>query len=231
MRMRSPNRAPPVKGLVGSTATTATRWPAARYAVTRRSTRVDLPAPGGPVMPIRRAWPTNRWTSASSRSNPGRAFSTTEIARARAAVLPACRPASRRSGSMGERSPGRRVEASRCRSATSCRSATFRGAGDRLVQVHCLVLVLDVELLLGGPVDDEHEDHADHERTEEPQLHSANLAQQQRGTPAHEVAEPREDGGPHDGPDAIDDEELDQGEFVKAPEQHARRLGAIHEPR
>src|SRR5919106_3775992 len=78
----------------------------------RRSTRVDFPAPGGPVTPMRRALPSERWTPASNRSNPGRPFSTTEIARASAAVLPAARSASRRSGSMAVRSPRARGEAS-----------------------------------------------------------------------------------------------------------------------
>src|SRR5688572_19716622 len=77
-----------------------------------RSTTVDFPAPGGPVIPMRRARPSVRCTPESRRSNPGRAFSTTEIARASAAVLPAVRSASRRSGSMAEKSPRTWGEAS-----------------------------------------------------------------------------------------------------------------------
>ena len=46
MRTRSPSSAPPENGLDGSTATTPTRAPVARYAATSASTSVDLPTPG-----------------------------------------------------------------------------------------------------------------------------------------------------------------------------------------
>ena len=52
MRMRSPRIAPPVKGLVGSTASTPTVLPALRQCAMSRSVSVDLPAPGEPVMPM-----------------------------------------------------------------------------------------------------------------------------------------------------------------------------------
>ncbi len=81
-----------------------------------------LPRPGGPVTPMRRARPSERWTPASSRSNPGRPFSTTEIARASATVLPAVRSASRRSGSMVERSPRTGGEASGSAAVTRTRA-------------------------------------------------------------------------------------------------------------
>src|SRR6266508_718906 len=55
--MRSPRIAPPVKGEEGSTATIPTVLPRRRYAWARRCARVDLPAPGGPVMPKTRARP------------------------------------------------------------------------------------------------------------------------------------------------------------------------------
>jgi hypothetical protein len=51
IRMRSPRMAPPLKGLVGSTASTPTVRPSARSRATTRSVRVDFPAPGDPVMP------------------------------------------------------------------------------------------------------------------------------------------------------------------------------------
>ena len=51
MRMRSPSTAPPVNGLEGSTATIPTVAPLARRCAVSRSTTVDFPAPGGPVMP------------------------------------------------------------------------------------------------------------------------------------------------------------------------------------
>src|SRR5690242_450115 len=220
--MRSPSRAPPVKGLVGSTATTATRWPLWRYAVISRSTSVDLPAPGGPVMPIRRARPTDRWTCASSCSKPGRPFSTTEIARASAAVLPAWRPASRRSGSIRERSPEGGIEASAPRPQVPAA---------RLVRVCFLIAVLDVELFLGGPIDDEHQHHAHHEGPQQPQLNPANLAQQQRGAAAHEIPQPGEDQRPDRRADAVHQEELGERQVVQTPEEHTRRLGAIDETR
>ena len=51
IRIRSPRTAPPVKGLVGSTATTPTVAPLFRIAAVSRSTSVLFPAPGGPVIP------------------------------------------------------------------------------------------------------------------------------------------------------------------------------------
>jgi hypothetical protein len=58
MRTRSPSSAPPEKGLVGSTATMPTVRPARRQCSASASTSVLLPAPGGPVMPMRRARPS-----------------------------------------------------------------------------------------------------------------------------------------------------------------------------
>jgi hypothetical protein len=51
IRMRSPSTAPPVNGLEGSTAITPTGTCRARSRLVTRSTSVDFPAPGGPVMP------------------------------------------------------------------------------------------------------------------------------------------------------------------------------------
>ena len=59
MRMRSPRIAPPLKGLEGSTATTATREERSRYAPARLFTRVDFPPPGGPVTPTTWARPVS----------------------------------------------------------------------------------------------------------------------------------------------------------------------------
>src|SRR5688572_8079149 len=85
IRIRSPSSAPPEKGEVGSTATTPTRSPAARYAAATPASSVDFPAPGGPVNPSRRALGgtacSASWRNAS---NPSRSFSTTLIARASA---------------------------------------------------------------------------------------------------------------------------------------------------
>ena len=57
MRTRSPRMAPPLNGLVGSTATTPTVCSRRRISTISRSTSVLLPAPGAPVMPIRYACP------------------------------------------------------------------------------------------------------------------------------------------------------------------------------
>ena len=55
MRMRSPSTAPPLIGLDGSIAITATVRPAPSQAPSRASTSVDLPLPGTPVMPTTQA--------------------------------------------------------------------------------------------------------------------------------------------------------------------------------
>jgi hypothetical protein len=57
IRIRSPSVAPPVNGLDGSIAITATFAPASRYDRIISLTSVDLPPPGGPVTPIRCALP------------------------------------------------------------------------------------------------------------------------------------------------------------------------------
>src|SRR5437773_1190678 len=88
MRMRSPSTAPPLKGLVGSTATTPTRWPAARSRAVMRSLSVDFPAPGGPVTPITCARPVCGWSRLMSAGRPGARFSTSVIRRARATRSP-----------------------------------------------------------------------------------------------------------------------------------------------
>src|SRR6188474_3138376 len=55
IRTRSPRIAPPVKGLVGSTATTPTWTSFERRRRAYSATSVDFPAPGGPVTPTRGA--------------------------------------------------------------------------------------------------------------------------------------------------------------------------------
>ena len=52
IRIRSPKIAPPVKGLVGSTATMPTLFSSFRKMSTILSAMVDLPEPGGPVIPM-----------------------------------------------------------------------------------------------------------------------------------------------------------------------------------
>src|SRR5215467_562859 len=102
MRRRSPSTAPPVNGLVGSTArmpTTGAACPdrvespaepdAWRSSVVKRSTSVLLPAPGGPVTPTRQARPVCA-KSARTRSAPAApSSSTSEMPRAMARASPA----------------------------------------------------------------------------------------------------------------------------------------------
>ena len=84
IRTRSPRIAPPENGLDGSTATTPTVRPAARAAAIRRSTRVLLPAPGGPVMPMVQARSGRGPSRRISASAAGPPRSTTLMARASA---------------------------------------------------------------------------------------------------------------------------------------------------
>src|SRR6185295_1732042 len=79
IRMRSPRRAPPVKGLVGSTATIATFSPRATKAAVSSSTVVDFPTPGGPVSPTLSAPPTRDDRASRTSRASGAAFSTSEI--------------------------------------------------------------------------------------------------------------------------------------------------------
>ena len=53
IRTRSPSKAPPVKGLVGSTAITPTVLFFERHVSINSLVRVLFPDPGGPVIPIR----------------------------------------------------------------------------------------------------------------------------------------------------------------------------------
>jgi len=61
--MRSPRTAPPLNGLVGSMHKTATVFPLDLSFVIRLSIRLLLPAPGGPVIPIRWALPVLGYSS------------------------------------------------------------------------------------------------------------------------------------------------------------------------
>src|SRR5260370_27464911 len=88
MRMRSPRIAPPVYGLVGSTAIMPTVRSCLRYSRASWSTSVLLPAPGAPVSTITRACAL-KGNSAFSRSRAsGRLSSMVLMARARARTSP-----------------------------------------------------------------------------------------------------------------------------------------------
>src|SRR5580700_7696947 len=89
MRIRSPSSAPPVNGDVGSTASTATRRPAARNALSSAPVTVDLPTPGAPVRPMTRAPPVSDRRSFMTERTWGDSSSTSEISRARARMSPA----------------------------------------------------------------------------------------------------------------------------------------------
>src|SRR5215813_851783 len=93
IRMRSPRIAPPVNELVGSTAITPTVFPSLRNAATSRSTMVDLPEPGGPVIPITYARPVRGKRARSSSVARGSASSMWRIS------LDAARTSPRRTSS------------------------------------------------------------------------------------------------------------------------------------
>ena len=108
MRMRSPRTAPPVNGLDGSTASTPTAAPSARRWLVRRSTRVDLPAPGGPVIPRTWARPSRGWMACMISGISGPRFSTRVMRRARARRSPASIRSTRVCGGAGAAAGTRR---------------------------------------------------------------------------------------------------------------------------
>ena len=99
IRARSPSSEPPERLEDGSTASTATVRPASRQAATRAESRVDFPAPGGPVTPTRCAG-----------ASPPSAAGETSTSSARAAARPPAERSSIRFSAAGaaERSPSRR---------------------------------------------------------------------------------------------------------------------------
>ena len=93
MRMRSPSTAPPVIGLDGSIAITATRRPCASQAPSSASTSVDLPLPGTPVTPTTRALPARAASvacAASRAPGPSSSISVSRRAIARRSPASAC---------------------------------------------------------------------------------------------------------------------------------------------
>ena len=88
IRIRSPNKAPPVNGLVGSTAKTATLRCASRHNRVSRSTRQLLPTPGGPVTPTIVACPVCVCSKLIKRPDSEPSSSTIEMALATARVSP-----------------------------------------------------------------------------------------------------------------------------------------------
>src|SRR5690606_6531971 len=80
---------PPENGLLGSTASTATRRSRERYRPTSAETNVLLPAPGGPVTPMIQARPVAEPSAPSSASASIPPRSTTLSARATALGSPA----------------------------------------------------------------------------------------------------------------------------------------------
>ena len=92
MRVLSPRIEPPLRVLDGSTASTATRWPASTRCRPSASMNVDLPAPGAPLMPTRIAPPVAGSSASSSATASSRwsarVDSTSVIARASARRSP-----------------------------------------------------------------------------------------------------------------------------------------------
>src|SRR6266851_4676714 len=93
--MRSPRTAPPVNGLLGSTATTPTVLPCCRITCRSRSTSELLPLPGGPVIPTRCARPVWGWSSVTIWVASGSRSSARLIALASALTSPCKREAAR----------------------------------------------------------------------------------------------------------------------------------------
>src|SRR6266576_4223286 len=88
IRIRSPSTAPPVKGLLGSTAITPTVCCRSRITLTSASASVLLPVPGAPVNPTRYAFPVWGWSSATSWLACGSRSSARLMARASARTSP-----------------------------------------------------------------------------------------------------------------------------------------------
>src|SRR3954470_7838494 len=103
MRVLSPRIEPPVRPLDGSTASTATRRPAAVSMVPKASMKVLLPTPGTPVTPTRCAPPacgSTAWRTAWARAwCSGLALSTSVMARERRVRSPLRTPAANAAGS------------------------------------------------------------------------------------------------------------------------------------
>ncbi len=105
MRVLSARIEPPVRAEDGSTASTATLWPSPVRWLPSASMVVDLPTPGAPVIPTRRAVPVcgrrlcTSWCAESWWS--GRFDSTRVMARASAARSPLRRPQMRGAISAG----------------------------------------------------------------------------------------------------------------------------------
>src|SRR6185437_8067757 len=89
IRTRSPSRAPPENGELGSTASTPTLRSRARYADTSAAVVVDFPTPGEPVRPIESAEPVYGASSSITARSCGLSLSTRETSRATARPLPA----------------------------------------------------------------------------------------------------------------------------------------------
>ena len=87
----------------GSTATTATARPALRTSPIRAATRVDLPAPGGPVIPTTWAPPAQR---VEARAAPAPRAASGSRPPSGAGPGPAGRPASAADELVGARPPG-----------------------------------------------------------------------------------------------------------------------------
>src|SRR3954464_2615211 len=109
MRVLSPRIDPPERADDGSTASTATFEPALVRSTPSWSMKVDLPTPGTPLMPIRRAPPACGSSSTSSscarsRWSPRR-DSTSVIARATTRRSPASTPSTSAGTSIGRLTP------------------------------------------------------------------------------------------------------------------------------
>ena len=124
MRVLSPRMLPPLTGLLGSTASTATRWPRSTRWSPRASISVLLPTPGGPVMPTRTAPAARRHEPvedlpAAKSASSGRVLSRSVMAFATARRSPARTAAHHSSARRGLMRRRARSRTSRTAASTS----------------------------------------------------------------------------------------------------------------
>src|SRR4051794_33448690 len=105
IRTRSPRSAPPENGEDGSMASTPTRFPSRRSAVTSAEVVVDFPTPGGPVIPTTCALPQCGASSAIAERRSGDSSSTRLISRPTARALPARACSTSSAADSGRRHP------------------------------------------------------------------------------------------------------------------------------
>ncbi len=132
MRVLSPRIEPPLRWLDGSTASTATWWPASMACRPSASMNVDFPAPGAPETPTRDG--PRRWPAAARRAAP----------RASAAVVGA--------GRLDQRDrPGERAPVAGPHGVSQRRVAHRGHASERFLRIRSRTLPAASGMLVPGP--------------------------------------------------------------------------------